>query len=101
MSAELMTTTSVRAASAEPTDLLVLADGRRLALRPVGSEDRDEVAVVVADELQNLGIGIALAWHTVQRARANGFALLTATTLRENGPARALLQRFEFRARNP
>lgn len=169
MSVELTTTTSVLAASAEPTDLLVLADGTRLALRPLGSEDRDgvaalfarlspesryrrflspkhgltprelayftdidhirpeafaavdqrdgsivgvghyvhvadrrgvaEVAVEVADELQNLGIGIALAWHTVQRARANGFALLTATTLRDNRPARALLQRFEFRAR--
>jgi hypothetical protein len=35
----------------------------------------------------------------VGRARANGFALLTATTLWENRPARALLRRLEFRAR--
>ena len=35
---------------------------------------------------------------TVQRARANGFTLLTATTLWENRPARALLKRLGFRA---
>jgi RimJ/RimL family protein N-acetyltransferase len=154
---------------AEPTDVLVLADGTRLALRPLGSDDRDGVAALfarlspesryrrflspkreltpreltyftdidhihheafaavdqcdgsvvgvcryahyadrpdvaglaaaVTDELQNMGIGTALARRTVQRARENGFALLTATTLWENRPARALLRRFEFRAR--
>ena len=148
--------------------MLVLADGIRLALRPLGSDDRDgvaalfarlspesryrrflspkreltprelarltdidhvhhealaavdqrddsivgvgryvhiaerpgvaDLAVEVTDELQNMGIGTALARHTVQRARDNGFALLTATTLSENRPARALLRRLEFRA---
>ena len=60
--------------------------------------DRGEsdVAGGVADELQNMGIGTALARRTVQRARDNGFALLTATTLRENRPARALLRRLDF-----
>jgi protein lysine acetyltransferase len=58
-----------------------------------------ELGIEVADELQNMGIGSALARHTVQRARANGVALLTATTLWENRPARALLRRLEFRAR--
>jgi RimJ/RimL family protein N-acetyltransferase len=58
-----------------------------------------EVAVEVADELQSMGIGTVLARRTVQRARANGFALLTATTLWENRPARALLRRLGFRAR--
>jgi GNAT superfamily N-acetyltransferase len=48
------------------------------------------VAVEVADELQGMGVGTALARHTVRRARANGFALLTATTLWANRPARAL-----------
>ena len=57
-----------------------------------------DLAVEVTDELQNMGIGTALARHTVQRARDNGFALLTATTLSENRPARALLRRLEFRA---
>lgn len=163
---EPMASTIVRAFSAGPTDVLVLADGTRLRLRPLGSEDRDgyaalfarlspesryrrflspkrelmpgelsdftdidhirhaafaaidqrdssivgvgryvhvadrpkvaDLAVEVTDELQNMGIGTALAKHTVQRARENGFALLTATTLWENRPARALLRRFEF-----
>jgi RimJ/RimL family protein N-acetyltransferase len=56
-----------------------------------------DLAVEVTDELQNMGIGTALARHTVQRARDNGFALLTATTLSENRPARALLRRLKFR----
>ena len=158
--------TSVRASSVEPTQVLVLADGTCLRLRPLCSEDRDgfaalfarlnpesryrrflspkreltprelsdftdidhirhaafaaidqrdgsivgvcryvhvanrpkvaELAAEVADELQNMGIGTALARHTVQRARDNGFALLTATTLWGNRPARALLRRLEF-----
>jgi RimJ/RimL family protein N-acetyltransferase len=57
-----------------------------------------DVAVVVADELQNLGIGTALAARIVRRARVNGFVLLTATTLWENRRARALLRRLGFRA---
>ncbi len=163
-----MASTRVRASWAGPTDVLVLADGTRLRLRPLDPEDRDgfaalfarlssesryrrflspkreltpqelsdftdidhlghaafaaidqrdssivgvsryvhvadrpkvaELAVEVTDELQNTGIGTALVKHTVQRARDNGFALLTATTLRENRPARALLRRFEFHA---
>ena len=168
MVSELMAATSVRASSAEPADVLALADGTRLRLRPLGSDDRDgvaalfarlspesryrrflspkreltprelarltdvdhlrheafaavdqrddsivgvcryvhiadrpkvaDLAVEVTDELQNMGIGTALARHTMQRARDNGFALLTATTLSENRPARALLRRLEFRA---
>ena len=57
------------------------------------------VAVEVADELQGMGIGTALARRVVRRARANGFALLTATALWENRPARALLRRLGFHAR--
>jgi len=157
------------AAAEEPTDRLLVADGTRLLLRPIGSDDRDQLAalfarlspesryrrflspkpevtpneierladvdhtnheaigavdprdgsivgvgsyardpdrpitadlaVEVADELQNKGIGTTLARCVVHRARANGFALLTATTLWENRPARALLRRLEFRAR--
>jgi RimJ/RimL family protein N-acetyltransferase len=58
-----------------------------------------DVAVEVADELQGIGIGTALARCTVLRARENGFALLTATTLWENRSARSLLKRLGFRAR--
>ena len=157
------------AAAEEPTDTLLVADGTWLLLRPIGSDDRDQLAalltrfspesryrrflspkpevtpqeierlanvdhtnheaigaidprdgsivgvgryvrypdrpttadlaVEVADELQGMGIGTTLARCVVHRARANGFALLTATTLWENRPARALLRRLEFRAR--
>ncbi len=58
-----------------------------------------DLAVEVIDELQGMGIGTALAARTVRSARANGFARLTATTLWENRPARALLRRLGFRAR--
>jgi ketosteroid isomerase-like protein/RimJ/RimL family protein N-acetyltransferase len=69
--------------------------------RYVHNADRPRVAEVafeVADELQGMGIGTALARCTVQRARVNGFTLLAATTLWENRPARALLRRLGFRA---
>ncbi len=56
-----------------------------------------EVAAAVADRWQGMGIGTALARRTAQRARANGFTLLTASTLRENRPALALLRRFGAR----
>jgi RimJ/RimL family protein N-acetyltransferase len=58
-----------------------------------------DVAVEVVDEHQNHGIGTALAAAVIERARENGFALLTATTLWENRPARALLRRLRFRTR--
>ncbi len=58
-----------------------------------------ELAVEVVDELQNRGVGTALTGITIQRARANDVALLTATTLWENWPARSLLRRFAFRTR--
>jgi RimJ/RimL family protein N-acetyltransferase len=57
------------------------------------------VAVEVADELQGMGVGTTLAKHTVRRACANGFGLLTATTLWANRPASALLRRLGFHAR--
>lgn len=60
-----------------------------------------EVAVEVADELQNMGIGTALARRLVERARANGFTLLTATTLWENKPARATATPRVLRPRKP
>jgi L-amino acid N-acyltransferase YncA len=56
------------------------------------------MAITVVDELQGMGIGAALAIRTVNRARANGVAVLIATTLSENRPARALVRRLGFRA---
>jgi RimJ/RimL family protein N-acetyltransferase len=70
--------------------------------RYVGFADRvgvAEVAVAVADELQGMGIGTELAGRLFERARANGITLLTATTLSENRPARALLRRHRFQPR--
>lgn len=56
------------------------------------------IAVVVADDWQGMGVGTILARHAVQRARANGFSLLTATTLWDNRRARGLLRSLGFRA---
>jgi RimJ/RimL family protein N-acetyltransferase len=58
-----------------------------------------DIALEVADELQGMGIGTALARRVVASASEHGFRVLTATTLWENRPARALLRRLEFRAR--
>jgi L-amino acid N-acyltransferase YncA len=57
-----------------------------------------DVAVAVADELHRRGIGSLLMDRLVTCARANGFDLLTATTLWENRSARALLKRTGFSA---
>ena len=56
-----------------------------------------DAALAVADERQRQGIGTALAGRLIHRARANGFEVLTATTLWDNRPARALLRRLGFR----
>jgi GNAT superfamily N-acetyltransferase len=84
-------------AAVDPRDGSIVGVGRyvRYSDRP----NVAEVALEVADDLQNMGIGTALATHIVQHARATGVALLTAGTLWDNGPARAMLRRFEFRAR--
>ena len=57
-----------------------------------------EMAVVIADELQSMSIGTGLTTRKVERALLNGLTLLTATTLWENRPARALPRRLAFRA---
>jgi RimJ/RimL family protein N-acetyltransferase len=58
-----------------------------------------DVAIEVADDLQRIGIGLALARSLVRRAHESGLQVLTATTLWENRPARALAHRVGFRAR--
>jgi RimJ/RimL family protein N-acetyltransferase len=65
----------------------------------VGRANAAEAAVVVADDHQRRGIGIALVGSLIDLARLNGFDVLTATTLWENRPARALLRRLGFHAR--
>ncbi len=58
-----------------------------------------DTAVAVADDVQRRGIGTALMRRLIACARSNGFELLTATTLWENRPARALLRSAGFQAR--
>jgi RimJ/RimL family protein N-acetyltransferase len=62
--------------------------------------DVADVAIEVADDLHRQGIGIALAIRTLDRARANGFTHVTAITLHDNAPARALLRLLHFRPRS-
>ena len=59
-----------------------------------------DVAIEVADDLHRNGIGVMLAEALIRRARKNGINVLTATTLWENRPARALARRVGFRARS-
>ncbi len=85
--------------STKPTDrsLQIFTAARYVAERErAGVAD---VAVDVADELQNRGIGTALMRGVIDRARENGFATLTATTLWENRPALAVLRRLGFSSR--
>jgi RimJ/RimL family protein N-acetyltransferase len=64
-----------------------------------GSEDSAELAVVVDDEHQALGLGSVLAARTVARARDNGIGALTATSLRLNRASLAIMRRLGFRTR--
>ena len=59
--------------------------------------DVADMAVAVIDEWQGRRIGTRLSAGVVARARANGFRLVTGTTLWENRPARKLLRRLGFR----
>ena len=87
----------VALAAVDPRDGSIIGVGRY-----VRDRDRPSVATVaveVADDRQNMGVGTALAGLLVQHARTNGVSLMTASTLWENIEARALLRRFGFRAR--
>jgi RimJ/RimL family protein N-acetyltransferase len=84
-------------AAIDPRDGSIVGVARYV--RHGNRESAADLAVAVADELHNRGIGTALVKRIVERARANGFALLTATTLWDNRPARALLRGLGFHAR--
>jgi RimJ/RimL family protein N-acetyltransferase len=62
--------------------------------------DVADVAIEVADDLHRQGVGTALAIQTLERARANGITRVTAITLHDNRPARALLRRLHFSSRS-
>lgn len=55
------------------------------------------MAIEVADDLQGVGVGTALARHLRRRAHENDVVLLTATTLRDNRAARQLAKRLGYR----
>lgn len=69
----------------------------RYAAWPLGCLDAAEVAIAVIDPFQRRGIGSTLARQIVDRAQANGFSRLTASTLSDNAPARRLLAQLGFR----
>jgi RimJ/RimL family protein N-acetyltransferase len=82
-------------AAIDPRTGTLIAEGR---YAPWPGRDRTaDVAIVVADTLQGLHLGSALAADIVERARRNGVRLLTASTLAENAAARAILSRLGFR----
>jgi acetyltransferase len=58
-----------------------------------------DFAIAVADEWHGRGLGLRLGAQLVDRARAQGIATLTATTLVENAAARRLLGRLGFARR--
>jgi acetyltransferase len=60
---------------------------------------RSDIAVAVADEWHGHGLGSALVGRLVEHARIAGVQALTGSTLRENRPARSLLERLGFRPR--
>jgi len=62
-----------------------------------GEPGRAEIAFEVADAWHGRGIGTALATELVAHARGAGLTALTASTLSENKPARALLVNLGFR----
>jgi RimJ/RimL family protein N-acetyltransferase len=78
-------------------DRSIVGEARYASFR--GQTGVADFAVVVADELQHMGLGTALAYRAVQRGRESGLSRLTATTLWENVAARALLWRLGFYAR--
>jgi RimJ/RimL family protein N-acetyltransferase len=84
----------VAVAAVDPRDGSIVGTARYV--QEAGRPGVADVAVEVVDELQNRGIGTALVTAVIERARQNGFRLLTATTLWENRAARALLGRLRF-----
>src|SRR3954454_10849425 len=68
--------------------LVALDDGRMVGVaryvRTPGQRESAEVAVVVADDRQNEGIGTALLDDLTRRARENGITRYTALVSRDN-----------------
>ncbi|HUA01691.1 MAG TPA: bifunctional acetate--CoA ligase family protein/GNAT family N-acetyltransferase [Candidatus Aquilonibacter sp.] len=55
-----------------------------------------ELAVLVTDRVQRLGLGAELIRRLIEIARAEGFARIVARTMPENAAMRSLAERFGF-----
>ena len=63
-------------------------------VRDADRHDAAEIAIVVADELQGQGLGLALGEALGDAARARGIARFTGVTLAENTAAQRLFARM-------
>jgi GNAT superfamily N-acetyltransferase len=103
-SRELAALTDINHVTREAVAAVDQRDGSILGIAwyaQFGGERRAaDVAIAVIDEVQRMGVGTALGSRLVQRARANCFEVLIATTLRDNRGARALTRRLGFRPRS-
>ena len=63
-------------------------------VRDLDRHDAAEIAIVVADELQGQGLGLALGEALGDAARARGIARFTGVTLAENTAAQRLFARM-------
>ncbi len=61
-------------------------------VRALGPDDRD----AVIDDWQGRRLGTRLAIQTIQRAKLNGFSLLTGTTFWDNRAARRMMPTLGF-----
>jgi RimJ/RimL family protein N-acetyltransferase len=61
-----------------------------------GRERVADLAVAVIDDWQGRRLGTRLAIQTLQRAKANGFSLITGTTFWDNRPARRMMRTLGF-----
>jgi RimJ/RimL family protein N-acetyltransferase len=84
-------------AAIEPGSSLLIGVARYVAWAE--RTNAAEIAIAVADDMQQQGVGMRLAESLIRRARENGIEVLTATTLWENHAARALARRLGFHAR--
>jgi acetyltransferase len=55
-----------------------------------------EIAVLIADRFQNLGLGTELLRRLIEFARAEGYCRIVAHILLENANMRKLAERFHF-----
>ena len=77
-------------------DQKILAVGR---LNKLSDPTKAEVALVVADEFQELGLGSEMLRRLVQTAPGQGIVQIEAEMLRDNMAMQRVLKKFGFRLR--